>query len=171
MALKHTKEGSVAPRERVNIVYKTYIGDAQEQVELPLRLLVVGDFKGEESAVPLEKRPLVGVDKDNFDEVLAAQQVKIDMKVPDRLTQKEGQELPVSLNFERLQDFSPDALCEKVPELKALIELREALLAVKGPLGNVPAFRKRIQAIADDPEARKRLLQDLDLAIEDKPKK
>ena len=34
------KEGSVAPRERVNIVYKPATGDAQEEKELPLKLLV-----------------------------------------------------------------------------------------------------------------------------------
>ena len=30
-------DGSVAPKERVNIVYKPATGDAQEQVELPLQ--------------------------------------------------------------------------------------------------------------------------------------
>jgi len=38
------EETSVAPRERVFIVYPRTTGDAQELVELPLRLLVVGDF-------------------------------------------------------------------------------------------------------------------------------
>ena len=37
------KEGSVAPRERVNIVYKPATGGAQEEKELPLKLLDVGD--------------------------------------------------------------------------------------------------------------------------------
>ncbi len=171
MALRHGKEGSVAPRERINIVYKTYTGDAIEQVELPLRLLVLGDFKGETSAVPIEKRALVGVDKDNFDEVLAAQQVQVNTKVRDRLTDTEGQEFPVTLKFERMQDFSPDSIVQQVPQLKSLLELREALVAVKGPLGNVPAFRKRLQAIVDDPDAQKELLAELNLALGDKPKK
>ena len=34
-------EGSVAPKERVNIVYRPAIGDAKAEVELPLKLLVV----------------------------------------------------------------------------------------------------------------------------------
>jgi type VI secretion system protein ImpB len=38
------KEGTVAPKERVNIVYRPATGDAKEEVELPLKLLVVGDF-------------------------------------------------------------------------------------------------------------------------------
>ena len=32
-------------------------------------------------------------------------------------------------------------------ELKTLLDLRNALNALKGPLGNVPAFRKKIQSL------------------------
>ncbi len=32
-----------------------------------------------------------------------------------------------------------------------LLELREALVALKGPLGNVPAFRKAIQSVLEGP--------------------
>ncbi len=37
------KEGSVAPKERINITFKPAVGGAQEEVELPLKLLVLGD--------------------------------------------------------------------------------------------------------------------------------
>ncbi|HKT99965.1 MAG TPA: type VI secretion system contractile sheath small subunit, partial [Paraburkholderia sp.] len=37
-------DGSVAPKERVNIVYRPATGDAKAEVELPLKLLVLGDF-------------------------------------------------------------------------------------------------------------------------------
>ena len=40
------KEGSVAPKERVNITYKPATGGAQEDVELPLKILMLGDFTG-----------------------------------------------------------------------------------------------------------------------------
>ena len=39
-----SKEGSVAPKERVNITYKPAVGNAKEEVELPLKLLMVGDY-------------------------------------------------------------------------------------------------------------------------------
>ena len=35
-------DGSVAPKERVNIVYKSQSGDQSEDVELPLKLLMLG---------------------------------------------------------------------------------------------------------------------------------
>ncbi len=37
------KEQTVAPKERVNITYKAKVGDAQEERELPLKILAVGD--------------------------------------------------------------------------------------------------------------------------------
>lgn len=36
------KEGSVAPKERINITFKPATGNAQEEIELPLKLLVLG---------------------------------------------------------------------------------------------------------------------------------
>lgn len=171
MAQKSGKEGSVAPKERVNIVYKTYTGDAEEEIELPFRFLVVGDFTGRDEETPIEARQPINVDKDNFDEVLAAQNVGTNISVPNKLSDEEGDELSVSLKFGRMRDFSPDAVCQQVPELKKLVELRDALTVLKGPLGNVPAFRKRLEAVLDDPEAQKKLMEELSLVLGDKDKK
>jgi type VI secretion system protein ImpB len=171
MAQKSGKEGSVAPKERVNIVYKTYVGDAEEEIELPFRFLVMGDFTGREDETPIEQRAPVNVDKDNFDEVLAAQKVSVNLSVPNKLSSQEGDELAVSMKFDKIRDFSPDAVTKQVPELKALVELRDALTVLKGPLGNVPAFRKRLEAVVNDPEAQKRLMSELQIVTGDKDKK
>ena len=42
-------DGSVAPRERVNIQYKSATGDAEEQKELPLKMLMIGDWEARNS--------------------------------------------------------------------------------------------------------------------------
>ena len=47
--------------------------------------------------------------------------------------------------------------------------LREALVALKGPLGNVPAFRRHLQHLLTDQQARKQLAQELDLVLEAPP--
>lgn len=163
------KEGSVAPKERVNIVYKTDIGDAQEEVELPFRFLVVGDFTGKEQPdVPVEQRTLVSVDKTNFDDVLAGQEVATDLSVPNELVDgQEGEELAVSLRFENMKDFTPDAITQQVPELAGLVGLRDALTMLKGPLGNTPTFRKQLERLLTDPESRERILKELNLTMPD----
>ncbi|MDR2787836.1 MAG: type VI secretion system contractile sheath small subunit [Candidatus Accumulibacter sp.] len=157
------KEGSVAPKERVNIVYKPATGDSQAEVELPLKLLVVGDFTQAHDERGLEDRPTVAVDKDNFNDVLKAQNLQLDVTVPNTLSGNEGDELAVKLSFSSLKDFEPDQLVQKIEPLRKLMELREALKAVKSPLANTPDFRKKVQALVDDPQARGKILKELGL--------
>ena len=49
--------------------------------------------------------------------------------------------------------------------MRKLLELREALVALKGPLGNVPAFRSKLQELLADPVARDTLARELDIAL------
>jgi type VI secretion system protein ImpB len=152
-------EGSVAPKERVNIVYKTETGGAQQEKELPFKMLVMGDFTQRPDSTPLEQRKPVNVTKDNFNDVLKAQKLKLQLAAKNTLA-GEG-ELPVQLEFKSIADFGPEAVAKQVPELSKMLELREALNALKGPLGNIPAFRKKIQAIIQDEKAREAILAEL----------
>ncbi|WP_108650171.1 type VI secretion system contractile sheath small subunit [Dongshaea marina] len=164
-------EGSVAPKERVNIVYRPATGGAQEEVELPLKMLVVGDFTQQEDERMVEERAPINIDKDNFNDVLKAQGLELEMNVPRRLAgSEEGDQLPVNLKFNSIRDFEPDQIIQKVPELAKLLELREALKALKSPLSNVPEFRKKIQSLVQDESSREALLKELGLdgAEEDK---
>ncbi len=155
------KEQSVAPRERVNITYKPATGDAKEEVELPLKLVMLGDYTLREDPRPLEERDPVNIDKDNFEKVMKEQRLELTFTVPDRLSGEEDAELPVNLRFENIKDFTPEAIAEQVPELGNLLELRKALQALKGPLGNLPAFRKKLQGLMDSESEVDRLLGEL----------
>lgn len=158
-----SKEGTVAPRERINIRYVPATGDQQAETELPLKLLVVGDFKGGTEDTPVEERSTVSVDKNNFQSVLAEAGLGLEASVPNRLQDDAvDNDLAVSLEFKALDDFSPDRVAKQVPELRKLVELREALVALKGPLGNVPAFRERLQELLESEEARNQLLEELE---------
>jgi type VI secretion system protein ImpB len=161
------KEGSVAPKERVNIVYKPATGDAQEDVELPLKMLMMGDFTQRADPRPLEDRKPINVDKDNFSKVMAEQKLQLSFAVPDKLTEEEGTELNVNLRFRRLSDMGPESIAQQVPELKKLLDLRAALTALKGPLGNEKAFRNKIQGILNDPGSRNKIINELGLKKEE----
>lgn len=156
------KEVSVAPKERVNIKFKPATGNAKEEVELPLKLLMVGDFTGRADERTVEERPLADINKDNFDDVLKGHELKLDLSVGNKLDDgPDAQDLKANLTFNKLKDFEPEQVVRQVPELRKLLELREALVAMKGPLGNVPAFRKAIQGVLDDEGARARLLSEI----------
>lgn len=157
------KDGSVAPQERVNITYKASTGDVQEDVELPLKLLFMGDYTSRPDSRPVEERKPISIDKDNFQKVLGEQNLGLNLSVGDKLSEKSDANLNISLKFKTLSDFSPEGVASQVPEVQKLLELRQALTALKGPLGNVPAFRKKIQALLGDDAARARLMQELGL--------
>jgi type VI secretion system protein ImpB len=85
------------------------------------------------------------------------------MNVANKLTGKDGDELPVSLSLNTLKDFEPQSVARQVPELAKLLELRDALTALKGPLANVPAFRRKIEELLKDESQRERIMKELGL--------
>jgi len=155
------KDGSVAPRERINIKYRPATGDATEEKELPLKLLMLGDYTMRNDETPLEERKPVQIDKDNYNDVMRGMNLKLDVNVKDTLSGKDDEELGASLRFESLKDFGPESIANQVPELQQLLALREALVALKGPLGNMQGFRKKIQSILTDDASREKLLGEI----------
>lgn len=149
------KEGSVAPKERVNIVYRPAIGDAAEDVELPLKVLVLGDFTMQEDEDMVEDRKPINIDKNNFNNVMEALNLQLNISIPDALDDDPEAKIPVNLKFNKVSDFKPENIAPQVPEMSKLLELRQSLKALKGPLGNVPAFRKKLQSIVSDEDVRK----------------
>src|SRR5262249_34729936 len=124
------KETSVAPKERVNIVYKSQVGDLQEEVELPLKMLMIGDYTGRPDSTPIEDRKPINVDKSNFNEVMAQQKLSLSIQVDDKLSGEKDSSLAVELKCKNLSDFSPEGVVNQVPQLKQLLELRAALTAL-----------------------------------------
>ncbi|MDX9687917.1 MULTISPECIES: type VI secretion system contractile sheath small subunit [Halopseudomonas] len=164
------KEGSVAPKERINVTFSPDTSGAQEELELPLKLMVLGDFTQREDERQIEDRKPISIDKHNFDEVLAKQELNLTLTVPNRLQDDPQQEdLAVKLQINSMKDFNPASLVEQVPELRQLMELRDALVALKGPLGNAPAFRKAIESVLGDDASRERILDELGLTDTQQP--
>lgn len=154
------KGGSVAPKERVNISYKPAVGDANAQIELPMKVLVLSQFASKADDRVMEERDIVNVNKNNFDEVMASMDLNVNFTVPNKLSDSD-EDININLSPKSLKDLTPDRLVETVPELKQVIELRNALKALKGPLGNVPKMRRTIQNMLTDESQRKQLLKEV----------
>jgi len=164
-------ESSIAPKERVNIRYKPATGDAREEIELPHKLLVVGDFTMRPDETPLGERKRIDINKDNFSEVMRNQQLSLNLKVPNKLNDDpDAGDMAVTLNVATLKDFEPEQVAKSVPEIRKLLELRAALTALKGPLGNMPSFRRAIERILADEELRKKIAEELTAASTDSEK-
>lgn len=159
------REGSVAPKERVNICYKPATDGSPEDVELPLRILMVGDFSGQQDARAIEERKPIDINKENFSDVMAAQRLKAEIQVPNHVAPAgEGAEMNIKLDFKGMNDFRPEGIVAQVDELRQLQELRDALRYLKTSTSNAPNFIRRIQDLMKDPGKRERLLRELGLS-------
>jgi type VI secretion system protein ImpB len=104
---------------RVQITYDVETGGAIEKKEIPFVVGVLSDLSGPASPVtpkPLKDRKLIEVDRDNFDDFLKSVSPGVKVK---------GFADPIV--FSKIDDFHPDQLVENVPELKALLDVRQKL--------------------------------------------
>lgn len=138
------------PPSRINIRYVKDIGGAMEKVELPLKLLLLGDYNLRPDDTLLEERERISVDKNNFEDVLREQKLHLSLLVPNKLSGHEDDELKVELDIESLADFTPDRLVENIPELKDMIELRNLLKDLKARVITNRKFRLELDKILAD---------------------
>jgi type VI secretion system protein ImpB len=141
-------EEEVAPHGRLRIVCKP--SEDEGEMELPLRLLFVGNFMGEDSR-PVDERVPVRVTRDSFSSVLAAHSPRLDLLAGGVRAQ---------LVFRSLSDFGPDSVAEQIPELGRKLKLRDALTKLKATR-DVEELRARLPELVEDAAARKRLLSEL----------
>ncbi|PRY06558.1 type VI secretion system contractile sheath small subunit [Paraburkholderia sp. BL25I1N1] len=148
------------PKARINIKLDLHTGGAQKKVELPLKLLVMGDYSNGQDTRVLAERAKVDINRNNFNAVLAGYNPKAKIAVENTLA-GDGSELPVDLDFKSMDDFKPDAVAGKVPELRALMAARNLLRDLKSNLLDNAMFRRELEKILRDPGLSDRLRADL----------
>ena len=113
---------------RVQITYDVEIGDAIVMKELPMVCGILADLSGmPEAPLPkLKDRKLVEIDRDNFNDVMAAIGPRLVFQVDNRLTDEEGK-LNIELNFNEMDDFDPVSIVKQVRPLRKLYEARQRL--------------------------------------------
>jgi type VI secretion system protein ImpB len=138
---------------RVHITYDVDIGTAVEQKELPFVIGVLGDFTAqpEQPLKKLKERNFVEVNPDNFDSVLKGMKPHLSLTVKDKLGENpDAPDMKVDLRFEKLEDFEPQNVAQKVPALKALLDLRERLNDLGGNLqGNDKLDELLLEAVTN----------------------
>ena len=113
---------------RVQITYDVEIGDAIQMKELPFVGGIMADLSGEpENPLPKVKdRKFVEIDRDNFNEVMAASNPRLVLQVANRLKDDDSK-LNVELKFSHIDDFDPVKVLSQVEPLKKLFDARQRL--------------------------------------------
>lgn len=137
------------PKSRVSITLDLHTGGAQKKVELPLKLLVAGDFSAGKEQAPLAERKKINIDKNNFDAVLSDFSPELKVAAGNTLAE-DGSDLSVALSFRSMKDFEPEQVARQIPELQALLAMRNLLRDLKSNLLDNGTFRREFEKILRD---------------------
>ncbi|VVO28558.1 type VI secretion system contractile sheath small subunit [Pseudomonas fluorescens] len=137
------------PKARVNIKLDLHTGGAQKKVELPLKLMVMGDYSNGKEQRSLSERSKVDINKNNFDSVLAEFSPSLKLSVENTLVNDDA-DTSVELSFQNMQDFEPQQVARQIPQLRALLAMRNLLRDLKSNLLDNATFRHELERILKD---------------------
>lgn len=138
------------PKARINLKLSLHTGGAQKKVELPLKLLTMGDFSNGKESRPLSEREKINVNKNNFNSVLSEFNPEVNLSVKNTLSNSYSAE-NVKLSFSDIKDFEPEQVARQIPQLRAMLAMRNLLRDLKSNLLDNATFRKELEKILKDP--------------------
>ncbi|WP_290868139.1 type VI secretion system contractile sheath small subunit [Aquabacterium sp.] len=145
---------------RVQLTYDVEIGDGVEQKELPFVVGVMGDFTGQpdpdKPQSRLKDRKFVNIDLDNFDDVMEGVAPRASYRVANKLS-ADGGEFAVNLNFNKMDDFRPEAVVEQVEPLRKLLEARTKLSDLRNKLAGSEKLEDVLAEVLGNTEKLKQL--------------
>lgn len=138
------------PKARINLKLSLHTGGAQKKIELPLKLLTMGDFSNGKESRPLSEREKINVNKNNFNSVLSEFNPEVNLSVKNTLANSDSAE-NVKLSFSDIKDFEPEQVARQIPQLRAMLAMRNLLRDLKSNLLDNATFRKELEKILKDP--------------------
>lgn len=149
------------PPARVNIQLSVDKGNAQKKMELPLKLLVLGDFAQRKDSSRIADREKVNINKSNFDQVMESLDLQVKAVVPNKV-REDGSDMGVDLRIRNMKSFEPGEIVRQVPELAKLMAARNLIRDLGSNLLDNREFRKRMEGILKDRSAMESILAELD---------
>ena len=137
------------PKARVNIKLDLHTGGAQKKVELPLKIMLMGDYSNGRERRPLSERGKVDINKNNFDSVLGEFSPSLRFAVNNTLSE-DASDTTVELSFQSMKDLEPEQVARQVPQLRALLATRNLLRDLKSNLLDNVVFRQELERILKD---------------------
>lgn len=137
------------PKARVNIKLDLHTGGARKSVELPLKLMLMGDYSNGKEQRTLSERNKVSINKNNLDSVLSEFSPSLKLAVDNTLLD-DGTEAAVDLEFHAMKDFEPEQVARQIPQLRALLAMRNLLRDLKSNLLDNATFRHELERILKD---------------------
>lgn len=152
------------PKARINISLDVETGGAKKKLELPLKMLVMGDFSNGKTQGRIADRERININKNNFESVLKDMAPKARFQVSN-LLKSDGSELDVELQFDSMRSFHPEQVANQIPELHSMMAMRNLLKDLKSNLLDNAKFRKELEKIVNNQPELEGLKQELEKVI------
>jgi type VI secretion system protein ImpB len=145
---------------RVQIEYDVETFGAQKKVNLPFVMGVMADLAGksetEEAKKSVAERKFLEIDVDNFDKRMAALKPKLSFKVKNVLSGDGKDEvMPVEIEFNSMEDFTPAKVAANVDALKKLMEARNQLSSLLTYMDGKAGAEELIAKVIQNPDVLK----------------
>ena len=151
------------PKSRVTLTYKTEVDGEPAVVDLPLRMMVLGDFSdgtSKDRQLELEERGLRSFDGRNTDEIMKDMGIQLDMVVPNKINPTE-EDMRVQLKVDSMGSFTPESVAKQIPQIRSLLLLKKLLEEVKSNVANKKEFQQLLGKLYADSEALDKMKQKL----------
>ena len=151
---------SEIPKARINLKLDVFTGGAQKKSELPLKLLISGDFSNGRENAPLSERNKININKLNMQNVISELAPSVSFDVQHTHGGQETEE-KINLTFKNMKDFTPESVARQVPRLQAMLTMRNLLRDLKANLLDDASFRRELLNILRDPALSDELRADI----------
>lgn len=152
------------PKSRLTLRYKTEVNGQLEDLTLPLRLMILGNFSQGSSTdrkVDLDERRIRNMDGTNTDAVMKDMGMSLSFTVDNKIDPEQEEDLQVTLPIDSMKSFSPDQVAEHVPKLKGLLTLKQLINEMLTNVDNRKEFHKLLDELMSNPDNLQKILADL----------
>lgn len=150
------------PQSRITLKYRTTINGEEEEINLPMRTLVMGDLgSSKDRSEDLDQRRLRSITgRGNLDELMKDMDISLDLEVANHINPEKG-DFNLQLPITSMKSFTPDEVAKNVPAVKSLMLLKTLLLEMQSNIDNRRDIRKLILEVCSNPEKLQQVMSEL----------
>ncbi len=131
------------PKSRLTLRYRTEINGEPEDIELPLRLLIAGDFSGTNThKKPFDERKVLSFDGKNLNNIMKKMKIKLQVK--------DSKEDLHTIPINDVDSFRPDHIVSSIKSMDEMVRAKNMLGSLLSSINNSNKFRRALTALLED---------------------
>ncbi len=141
------------PKSRITLTYKTEVNGEPAPVELPFRMMVVGDFShgtSKDRKVDLSERKVRSFDGSNTNQIMDDMGIQLNTVVANKISPEIEESIRINLNIEGIHSFNPAEVAKQVPQVRSLVLMKKLLEEMQSNIANKKEFVRLLNMVYKD---------------------